>query len=52
MEIAAMRTRTHLTPILVLCLLFTTTSAIAQDGRIVRETIYSPSLEGNLLGDS
>ncbi len=47
-----MRTRTHFTCLLVLYLLITTTSAIAQDGRIVRETVYSPSLEGNLLGDS
>lgn len=47
-----MRVKTHLIPLLVLCLLLTTTSAIAQDGRIVRETVYSPSLEGNLLGDS
>ena len=47
-----MRTRKFLTPLLVLCLLLTTTSAIAQDGRIVRETVYSPSLEGNLLSDS
>jgi len=36
----------------VLCLLLTVFSAIAQEGRIVRETVYSPSLEGNLLGDS
>jgi len=47
-----MRTKTHPTPLLILCLLLTTTSAIAQDGTIVRETVYSPSLEGNLLGDS
>ena len=29
-----------------------TASAIAQEGRIVEEVIYSPSIEGNLLGDS
>jgi len=27
-------------------------TAIAQEGHIVRETVHSPSLEGNLLGDS
>jgi S-formylglutathione hydrolase len=47
-----MRARTHLTILIVLSLLFTTVAAIAQDGRIVRETVYSPSLEGNLFGDS
>lgn len=35
-----------------LCLILTTISATAQEGRIVRETVYSPSLEGNLFGDS
>lgn len=34
-----------------LCLLLTGI-AVAQEGSIVRETVYSPSLEGNLLGDS
>ncbi len=29
-----------------------TNHALSQEGRIVRETVYSPSLEGNLLGDS
>jgi len=36
----------------VLCMLLTGFVAIAQEGQIVRETVYSPSLEGNLLGDS
>ena len=27
-------------------------NATAQEGQIVRETVYTPSLEGNLLGDS
>jgi len=36
----------------VLCLLLMGLVAVAQDGRIVRETVYSPSLEGNLFGDS
>ena len=38
--------------ILIVICLFLTAAAIAQDGRIVRETVYSPSLEGNLPGDS
>jgi S-formylglutathione hydrolase FrmB len=36
----------------IICISLITLTSIAQDGRIVRETIYSPSLEGNLLGDS
>jgi S-formylglutathione hydrolase len=36
----------------IICISLITLTCIAQDGRIVRETIYSPSLEGNLLGDS
>lgn len=36
----------------VLCFLLTGFAAVAQEGQIVRETVYSPSLEGNLLGDS
>lgn len=35
-----------------LCLLLSGLNTAAQEGRIVRETVYSPSLEGNLLGDS
>ncbi len=37
---------------IVLCLSLLTFECLAQEGRIVRETVYSPSLEGNLLGDS
>jgi S-formylglutathione hydrolase len=36
----------------IICISSITLTCVAQDGRIVRETIYSPSLEGNLLGDS
>jgi len=46
-----MNKRMRVAILLVICL-FLTATAIAQDGRIVRETVYSPSLEGNLLGDS
>jgi len=38
--------------LLTLYLLIAGLSAIAQEGQIVRETVHSPSLEGNLLGDS
>jgi len=34
------------------CLLLSGLNAICQEGRIVKEIVYSPSLEGNLLGDS
>ncbi len=33
-------------------LLLSGLNGVCQEGRIVRETVYSPSLEGNLLGDS
>lgn len=35
----------------VLSMLLIGFDAIAQEGQIVRETVYSPSLEGNLFGD-
>jgi S-formylglutathione hydrolase FrmB len=38
--------------IIVTCLSFILLSAVAQEGQIVRKRVYSPSLEGNLLGDS
>ncbi|HEX30299.1 TPA: hypothetical protein ENG04_09490 [Candidatus Poribacteria bacterium] len=38
--------------LLTLCLLLTGLAAMAQEGKLVREMVYSPSLEGNLLGDS
>ena len=38
--------------VVVLCLLLTGLAAIAQEGRIVRETMHAPSLEGNLFNDS
>ncbi len=38
--------------LLTLCLLLTSLAAMAQEGKLVREVVYSPSLEGNLLGDS
>jgi S-formylglutathione hydrolase FrmB len=41
-----------LSVIIVTYLSFILLSAIAQEGQIVRKRIYSPSLEGNLLGDS
>jgi len=46
-----MSKRMRVAILIAICLSLTAT-AIAQDGRIVRETVYSPSLEGNLLGDS
>ena len=36
----------------IICVSLFAFSCIAQEGRIVRETVHSPSLEGNLLGDS
>ena len=47
-----MLTRLHITTGVMLCLLLTGFTVVAQEGRIVRETIYAPSLEGNLFGDS
>lgn len=48
-----MTTRKSITSCLFIFYLFLIAiSSIAQEGRIVRETFYSPSLEGNLLGDS
>jgi len=38
--------------IVVLELLLIVYDVTAQEGQIVRETVFSPSLEGNLLGDS
>lgn len=36
----------------MLCLFMIGLNATAQEGQIIRETVHSPSLEGNLLGDS
>jgi len=36
----------------MLCLFMIGFNATAQEGQIIRETVHSPSLEGNLLGDS
>ncbi len=36
----------------ILCLFTIVSNATAQEGQIIRETVHSPSLEGNLLGDS
>jgi len=36
----------------VTCLSFVVSPAIAQEGQIVRNKVYAPSLEGNLIGDS
>jgi S-formylglutathione hydrolase FrmB len=47
-----MVTRRIFIAIVSLCLLLNGFTATAQEGRIVREIVYSPSLEGNLLGDS
>ncbi len=44
--------RVHIAVVVVLCLLLTGLAAIAQEGRIVRETMHAPSLEGNLFNDS
>ena len=47
-----MNTRTRVIILPILFILFAPFNLLAQDGRIVRETIYSPSLERNLLDDS
>ncbi len=36
----------------MLCLFMIGLNATAQEGQFIRETVHSPSLEGNLLGDS
>lgn len=47
-----MVTRRIFIAVIPLYLLLIGLIAVAQEGSIVRETVYSPSLEGNLLGDS
>lgn len=47
-----MITRIRVAALVALCLFLAGLSAIAQEGRIVREMVYAPSLEGNLFGDS
>jgi S-formylglutathione hydrolase len=39
-------------PLVMFCLLAIRFNATAQEGQIITETVHSPSLEGNLLGDS
>jgi len=41
-----------LSVLVILCLFLTGLTAMSQEGKIVTETVYSPSLEGNLFGDS
>ena len=47
-----MNARIRISMAVTICLLLICLSAIAQEGLIVRETVHSSSLEGNLLGDS
>ena len=46
------RRRIGLSVLVFFCLILVNLVAIAQEGQVIRETVYSPSLEGNLLGDS
>jgi len=39
-------------PFVMLCLFTIGVNATGQEGQIITETVHSPSLEGNLLGDS
>lgn len=47
-----MNTKTRVIILSTISILLASFNLLAQDGRIVREIVYSPSLEGNLLGDS
>ncbi|MHC4583557.1 MAG: alpha/beta hydrolase, partial [Planctomycetota bacterium] len=51
---SAMLTRKYMTQstFVMLCLFMIGLNATAQEGQIIVETVHSPSLEGNLLGDS
>ena len=44
--------RIRVAALIVLCFFLASLTIVAQEGRIVRETVYSPSLEGNLFDDS
>lgn len=47
-----MNLRRYISTIVILSLFLSCLPVVAQEGRVIRETVYSPSLEGNLFGDS
>lgn len=47
-----MTARPHIFVSAIVCFLMIALAATAQEGRIITEKVYFPSLEGNLLGDS